>query len=112
MSDSNELIRKAANAVGWWTEHGFPDGTRLYHGKADDELRVQYWRPEKRRADLHALVGLLEDKVREKYNGLCSVGVFADCCQFESMRTIDPITTSGEDWLFAKLEALVTAYEQ
>lgn len=92
-------IRKAAEVIGW-------EYLELMAGKQLVDKENKYYSPWLNRNDLHALCGLLEDKVREKHPGLIMT-VGQTCCGI----SIDDrfYESSNEDWLLAKLEALLKA---
>ena len=105
------MIRKAAEIIGWSLESGRND---LF---TDEDCLP--WNPFDSRSDLHALVGLLEDKVREKRDLTMTLEPRRGhpyCVIFRPMRNMElspeeqlMFDATNDDWLLAKLEALLKA---
>jgi len=118
----NDLIARAAEYVGWWVhmpgekrKSGHPAWAYEW-GEGVDESDLMY--PETCRHDLHALTGLVEDKVRGEVPDLvltqeqgsanaCLVGTVDDKGVFNS-----PGPGFHKDWLYARLGALMALADQ
>ena len=103
MTDTTDLIRWAAEYVGWQLRGYHSNGKAWY----SDNIQTVYC-PALVRAHFHALTGVVEDKVRMEYCIILTI--WADACEVENLD--NKILVKNEDLLIARLGALMQLVEK
>ena len=113
----NDLIRKAAEKVGWQWSSSVAKNSADYPGEIVEwrDQWGQHWKPTKDRTHLHALCGLLEDVVREKWPQIhiqCYLSAKQDGITNLFVANAGSQSARNRDWLLAKLEFLVRVSDE